>query len=122
MNNIILRGRLTADAEVKKTTDNKSMNVARFTLAVPDRTHRTEKDEYDTDFIKIVAFGSLADSIEKYTGKGTEILLTGRLHTYSYEKNNRKVYMTEVVAEHVEFIAKCTNDEKNPDDDKKTYR
>jgi len=108
MNTIILRGRLTADAEVKVTVDKKSTTIARFTLAVPDRTHRNSNGEYDTDFIKIVAFNSLANTIHQYTGKGSEILVAGRLHTYSYDKDNRKVYMSEIIAERIEFIDRCS--------------
>lgn len=107
MNTIILRGRLTADADVRVTTDEKSTTIARFSLAVADRTHRNSKGEYDTDFIKIVAFNSLANTISQYTGKGSEIIVTGRLHTYSYEKDGRKVYMSEVIAERIEFVDKC---------------
>ena len=107
MNIIILRGRLTADAEVRVTSDEKSTSIARFSLAVPDRTHRNSNGEYDTDFIKIVAFNSHADIIQQYTGKGSEIIVTGRLHTYSYEKDNRKVYMSEVITERIEFVDKC---------------
>lgn len=107
MNIIILRGRLTADAEVKVTTDEKRTTIARFSMAVPDKTHRNNNGEYDVDFIKIVAFNSHADIIQQYTGKGSEIIVTGRLHTYSYEKESRKVYMSEVISERIEFVDKC---------------
>lgn len=118
MNIIILRGRLTADAEVRVTTDEKSTTIARFSLAVPDRTHRNNNGEYDTDFIKIVAFNGLANTVSQYTGKGSEILVTGRLHTYSYEKESRKVYMSEVIAERVEFVDRCNKpDMEIPDND-----
>lgn len=118
MNMIILRGRLTADAEVRVTNDEKSTTIARFSLAVPDKTHRNSNGEYDTDFIKIVAFNSHADIIQQYTGKGSEIIVTGRLHTYSYDKDNRKVYMSEVIAERIEFVDKCNKpDVEIPDSD-----
>lgn len=118
MNIVILRGRLTADAEVRVTTDEKSTAIARFSLAVADRTHRNSNGEYDTDFIKMVAFNSLANTIEQYTSKGSEIIVTGRLHTYSYEKDSRKVYMSEVIAERIEFVDKCNKpDLEIPDND-----
>lgn len=117
MNHIILRGRLT-DAAVVKVSPENSTVIARFALAVPDRTHRNHNGDFDVDFIKIVAFNSLADTISQYTGKGSEILLSGRLHTYTYEKDDRKVYMSEVIAERVEFIAKCNKPDTNiPDTD-----
>ncbi len=118
MNIIILRGRLTADAEVKVTTDEKSTTIARFSLAVPDKTHRNNNGEYDTDFIKIVAFNGLANTVSQYTGKGSEIILTGRLHTYSYEKDDRRVYMSEVIAERIEFVDRCNKPNMEiPDND-----
>lgn len=118
MNIIILRGRLTADAVVRVTTDEKSTTIARFSLAVPDRTHRNNNGDYDTDFIKIVAFNGMANNVSQYTGKGSEIIVTGRLHTYSYEKENRKVYMSEVIAEHIEFVDRCNKpDVEIPDSD-----
>lgn len=115
MNNIILRGRLTANAEVKVNADEKDTTVAHFTLAVPDRGRKNGSADTDVDFIKVVAFNAFAESIKQYTCKGSEILLTGRLHTYSYIKNNKKVYMTEVIAEYIEFISKCiiSNDDDN---------
>lgn len=118
MNMIILRGRLTADADVRVTNDEKSTTIARFSLAVPDKTHRNSNGEYDTDFIKIVVFNSHADIIQQYTGKGSEIIVTGRLHTYSYEKDGRKVYMSEVIAERIEFVDRCNKpDMEIPDND-----
>lgn len=113
MNIIILRGRLTADAEVSVTTDEKSTTIARFSLAVPDKTHRNSNGEYDTDFIKTVAFNRLADTVNQYTAKGSEILVAGRLHTYSYVKDDRKIYMSEVIAERIEFVDKCNKPEIN---------
>lgn len=118
MNNVILRGRFTSDAEIKVTADEKSTTIARFTLAVPDRTRRNSNGEYETDFIKIAAFNSLADTISQYTAKGSEVLLTGRLHTYSYSKDDKKVYSSEVIAERIEFVAKCNRpDTSIPEED-----
>lgn len=117
MNHIILRGRLTDAANLKVSPENNT-TIARFSLAVPDRTHRNHNGDFDVDFIKIVAFNSLADTISQYTGKGSEILLSGRLHTYTYEKDDRKVYMSEVIAERIEFVDKCHKPEIDiPDTD-----
>ena len=108
MNSIILRGRLTADPETRITTDEKPTTISRFTLAVQDRTHRNHQGEYDVDFIKMVAFNAVADNIQQYTGKGSEVLVQGRLHTYSYKnKEEKTVYMAEVIVEKLEFVANC---------------
>lgn len=108
MNSIILRGRLTTDPEVRVTTDQTPTTIARFSLAVEDRSHRNHDGNYDTDFIKMVAFNSVANNIQQYTEKGSEILVQGRLHTYTYKnKEEKNVYMSEVIIEKIEFIAKC---------------
>ena len=118
MNIIILRGRLATDAELRVTSDEKSTTIARFSLAVPDKTHRNNNGDYDTDFVKVVAFNGLANTVSQYTCKGSEIILTGRLHTYSYVKDDRKVYMSEVIAERMEFVDKCNKpDVEIPDND-----
>lgn len=110
MNNVILRGRLTDAADTRISPENNTV-IARFSLAVPDKTHRNHNGDFDVDFIKIVAFNGLANTIAQYTAKGSEILVTGRLHTYTYQKDDRKVYMSEIIAERVEFIAKCNKPE-----------
>ncbi len=117
MNNIILRGRLTDVPNTRISPENNT-TITRFSLAVPDKTHRNHNGDFDVDFIKIVAFNGLANTIDQYTDKGSEILVTGRLHTYNYQKDDRKIYMSEVIAERVEFVSKCNKPEINiPDND-----
>lgn len=107
MNTVILRGRFTDAPEVKITTDEKPTTVARFSLAVQGRTHRNHNGDYDVDFIKCVAFNGTAETLQQYTDKGSEVLITGRLHCYTYKKDERTVYMTEVIVEKAEFISNC---------------
>lgn len=79
------------------------MVIARFTLAV-DRRGRKQEGQQDADFPSCVAFGKSAEFVEKYVHQGTKIVLTGRIQTGSYtNKDNIKVYTTEVIAEDIEF-------------------
>ena len=97
MNNVVLIGRLTKDAEVRYSGETP---VARFTLAV-DRNSRDKA----TDFIPIVVFGKQAENVERYLGKGRQCAVEGRIQTGSYEKSDgTKVYTTDVVAYRVEFL------------------
>ena len=108
MNFIILRGRLTADADIRITTDQHPTTIARFSLAVADRSKRDGNGKYPVDFIKIVCFNGIAENVQKFTEKGSEVIITGRLHTYSYKnKNEQTVYMTEVITERLEFVSNC---------------
>ncbi|MBQ9891260.1 MAG: single-stranded DNA-binding protein [Firmicutes bacterium] len=101
MNSVALIGRLTRDPEVRYGAATQTA-VARFTIAV-DR-QRGREGEQTADFISIVCFGKTAELVEKYMGKGRLVGVTGRIQTGSYEKDGRKVYTTDVVADRVEFL------------------
>ncbi len=103
MNKVTLIGRLTKKAEVRYTESNTP--VASFTLAVS----RIKKEE--ADFINCVAWNKLAEIIEKYTDKGKQIAIEGRIQTRNYEdENGKKVYITEVVVENLELLGSKTEE------------
>ena len=113
MNQVILIGRLVKECELRKTQDDKS--VASFTLAV-NKPYKNANGSYDADFINCILWNNQADNLHKYTKKGSQIALTGRLNTRSYEdKKGNKVYVTEVVVERVQFL-----DSKTKEEDKRT--
>lgn len=104
LNNITLIGRLTADVELKKTQDGKS--VCAFTLAC-GRDFKNSSGETETDFIDVVAWGGVADFAAKYLRKGTFAAVSGRLQTRTWEdRQGSKRKSTEVIAGHVYFAEK----------------
>lgn len=112
MNIVILMGRLTKDPEVRYTTGDNQMAIARYDLAV-DRKFKRE-GETNTDFIHCVTFGKSAEFVEKYLEKGTKIAVKGRIQTGSYKnKDGQKVYTTEVLVEDHEF-AESKNSGQRP--------
>jgi len=103
MNKVILMGRITRDAEIRYTQGEKSTAIARFSLAV-DRRFKKDNDEQNTDFISCIAFGKIAEFLEKFGRKGTKFVVDGRIQTGSYDnKDGQKVYTTDVVVENIEF-------------------
>ena len=103
MNKVILMGRLTRDPEIRYSSGENQMAIARYTLAV-DRRFRRDGDAQTADFIGCVAFGRQAEFAERYLRKGTKIAATGRIQTGSYtNKDGQKVYTTDVVIEEQEF-------------------
>lgn len=103
MNKVILMGRLTRDPEVRYTQGEQALAVARFTLAV-DRKFKREGDRQTADFISCVAFGKIAEFVEKYCHQGTKLVVEGRIQTGSYtNRDGAKVYTTDVVVENAEF-------------------
>lgn len=108
MNKVILMGRLTRDPEVRYTQGEKEMAVGRFTLAV-DRKARGE-----TDYIPCVAFAKWGEFTEKYLHQGIKIVLEGRIQTGSYtNREGKRVYTTDVVADNIEFAESKAASEKN---------
>ena len=108
MNSVALVGRMTRDPDVRYKED---LAIARFTLAVA-RPKQSGK-EAASDFPNCIAFGKTAEMVEKYLGKGRLIGVTGRLQTGSYtDKDGKKVYTTDVIADHIEFLDKKPDGEK----------
>lgn len=104
MNVVILRGNLTRDVELRTTqNDNK---VARFGIAVRRETKNSEGN-YDSDYLNCIAFGKLAETIDKYFHKGSGIIIEGHIQTGSYEKEDgTKVFTTDIVVGRIEFDRK----------------
>ena len=105
MNKVILMGRLTRDPEVRYSQGERSMAIARYTLAVDRRGRRNQEgSEQTADFIPCVAFDRAGEFAEKYFRQGMRVLISGRIQTGSYtNRDGQKVYTTEVVVEDQEF-------------------
>ena len=102
MNKVILIGNLTKDPEL--STTNSGINYCRFTLAVPKRF--AQSGERDAEFINIVVWRVQADNCHKYLKKGSKACVVGSLQTRNYDaQDGSKRYVTEVVAEEVEFLS-----------------
>lgn len=111
MNKVILIGNLTKDVEVSSTTG--GISVAKFNLAV-QRTYANADGEKEADFIGIVAWRKLAELCSQYLTKGSKVAIEGKLQTRNYEASDgTKRYVTEVVAEEIQFLTLKNNNESN---------
>ena len=99
MNVVCITGRMTREPEVRYSQSGTAF--ASFTLAVDRRFKR--EGEPSADFPNCTAFGKTAEFLEKYFSKGMKAEVVGRIQTRSYEGKNGKVYVTEIVAEQVNF-------------------
>ena len=108
-NRSILAGRLTADVELKQTTN--GIPVCSFTLAI---TRAANKDE--VDFIDCVAWRHTAEFISKFFKKGSSLLVEGSLQKRNWTDNNgNKRYTTEVIADKAYFVdTKSENNDFQP--------
>lgn len=103
MNKVILMGRLTRDPEVRYSQGERSMAIAKYTLAI-DRRKTQQNSDPGADFINCVAFDRAGEFAEKYFRPGTPGSDSGHLQTGSYtNKDGQKVYTTDVIVESQEF-------------------
>ena len=93
-NKVILIGRLVNTPELNKTANDKS--VARATLAV-NRRYKGQNGEREADFVNVIVWGKLAETLASYATKGSLISLDGELRTRRYEKDGVTHYVTEVL-------------------------
>ena len=102
INNVVLVGRMTRDAELRYTTSNQA--VATFTLAV-NRNFKNQDGEREADFINVVIWRQQAENLANWVKKGALIGVTGRIQTRSYKnQQGQRVYVTEVVAESFQLL------------------
>lgn len=113
MNKVVLVGRLTAEPDVRYTTNGEPMAIARYTLAV-DRKYSQNSDK-KADFIRCVCFKRAAEFVEKYFHKGTKIIVEGRIQTDSYQDKDtgKMVYTTEIIVENQEFAESKSSAQEN---------
>ena len=103
MNRVDLVGRLTRDPELRHTTSGRA--VCQINLAI-NRTFTNQNGEREADFINVVVWDKQAENVSKYVSKGRLVSVEGRLQSRSYDdKDGKKVYVTEVVANNVQFLS-----------------
>lgn len=114
MNNLIIMGRLCADAEITSTTG--GTTVARYSVAV-DRSFAKEGQQ-KTDFFSCVSYGKQAEFVESYLRKGTKVVIRGEMHLDRVLKEEKTLTYPKVSVEKIEFAEskRQDNQESNTND------
>jgi single-strand DNA-binding protein len=110
INKVIVIGNLGANPDIRALPS--GQNVANFSLATTERfTDRNGAKQERTDWHRIVAFGRLADTCERFLSKGRQVYVEGRLTTRQYEAKDGsgKRYRTEIVARQIRFLGKSAD-------------
>lgn len=113
MNSVITIGNLTRDPDVRYTES--GLAIARFSVAL-NRGKDKDGNDRGADYPSCIAFGKTAELMERYVRKGDKIAVEGHIQTGSYEKDGKKVYTTDVVADRVEFLTPKGKDKAAEDD------
>ena len=102
INNVVLVGRMTRDAELRMTQSNTA--VASFTLAV-NRPFKNQNGEREADFINCVIWRQAAENLANWCKKGALVGITGNIQTRNYEnQQGQRVYVTEVLANSFQLL------------------
>ena len=110
INRVVLVGRLTRDPDLRYTPNGNA--VVSFTLAV-NRTFKNSQGEQEADFINCQAWRTTAENVAQYLRKGSLAGIEGRIQTRSYENDEgRRVYVTEVIADSVQFLEPKKQDQE----------
>ena len=114
MNKVLLMGRLTQEPDLKYSSKDSTMAIARYSLAV-DRRFAKKDDANKADFFRCVAFGKAAEFAHNYFHKGQRVLVEGRLQNGEFtNKDGLKVYTTDVIIESQEFADSIKNGQAAP--------
>ena len=107
MNSVIIIGRLTRDPELRYIPST-GKAVATFNIAV-DRPYTGKDGQKQTDFFNIVVWGKMAENCANYLAKGRLAAIKGSIQNRSYDaQDGTKRYITEIVADQVQFLEKAT--------------
>ena len=111
LNKTILIGHLTKDPELRYTPS--GVAVAQFTLAV-NRPFANQDGTREADFIPVVTWRKTAEACANHLRKGSKVAVEGRIQVRHYDNNEgRRVYVTEVVAENVQFLSPANGASSN---------
>ena len=109
INKVILIGNVGQDPEIRYTGDvNNGTKVATLRVATTERYRdRSGNLQEHTEWHSIVAWRNIADVVEKYVKKGTQVYIEGRLRSRSWDdQNGNKRYVTEIVADTLQLLGR----------------
>ncbi len=106
INKVILVGNVGRDPETRHL--DKNVAVANFSLATTENyTSKTGEKVSTTEWHNIVAWRGLAEVVEKYVKKGSQLYIEGRIRTRSWDdKDGNKRYTTEIYADTLQMLGK----------------
>ena len=104
INKAIVVGRLGRDPEIRYSQQGTA--VVNFSVATSEEWYDKASGEKKerTQWHRIVVFGKLGENCEKFLSKGRQVYIEGRIQTSDYEKDGQKHYVTDIVANTVQFL------------------
>lgn len=106
INRVNISGNLTRDPELRSTAGGAA--ILSLGVAVNDRrkNHQTGEWEDYTNFVDCVMFGSRAEALSRFLGKGSKVAIEGKLRYSSWERDGQRRSKLEVIVDEIEFMSR----------------
>ncbi len=106
VNKVILVGNVGLDPEVRSLET--GVKVARVRLATSERIFNRQTNEATehTEWHTVTLWRSLAEVVDKYVRKGSQLYIEGRIRTREWERDGVKHYATEIVADEMKLLGR----------------
>lgn len=105
INKVILLGNVGAEPEVRALDGGKK--VARIRVATTERyTDQQGNKQEQTEWHSVTLWGGLADVVDKYVHKGSQVYIEGKIRTREYEAKGEKRYATEIIANDIKLLGR----------------
>lgn len=104
LNQVVLVGRLTADPELRKTEDDRTVTTIRIAVQRPFKSGET--NEYETDFLNCTLWQGIAEATVDYCKKGSIVGIKARLQQKDFVQDGKKFFSyPEIIVEKISFIS-----------------
>ena len=106
INKVILVGNVGQDPEVRSLET--GVKVARVRLATSERifNRQTNETTEHTEWHTVTLWRNLAEVVDKYVRKGSQLYIEGRLRSREWERDGQKHYATEIVADELKLLGR----------------
>lgn len=123
LNQCNFTGRLGRDPEVRRTTGGTA--VANFSIAVGGKKKVGDAWEDTTEWVPVVLWGRLAEIAGEYLKKGSQVRVTGKFTTRSWDQDGATKYKSEIVAFEMQMLGRAGNDsggssQQHPDEGRRS--
>ena len=110
INNVVLCGRLTRDAETKKTTG--GMAITSLSLAVNRSVKKNDQWTDEASFFDCTLFGKRGESLSQYLTKGQQVGISGALKQDRWEKDGAKRSKVGIIVNDIQLLGSKSNSEQ----------
>jgi len=102
INQVILVGRITRDAELKYTASGTAL--CNFSIAVNRRAKKGDQWTDEASFFDLTLWEKQAENLNKYLVKGTQVAVQGELRQDRWEKDGQKFSKVQVFVNNLQLL------------------